>query len=387
MNRNSSVRRPRPPRRARRDRRPGPHRGRHACVTGGIYRSLPDTRPESISGRPRESCLVHGHGRTNRPLRALYCPGPWWCTRGSRQERRNDRSAYLTVDTARETIVTTTASRPTTLLLIEDADAAAEHVDAVLREAAPADFEVARATSLAEAISYLQTRSADCAIVDVDIADAGETRARRAVRDPLPRCAPRRDHGSDRRRDRARDRARGGDRRVVEARARRQHARFVDSPRDPPETLRAVAGRSAEHRPDRKLGRRARERRGELVARAVPLARIRRRPDARLPADHRPHPPRRSRDDDRGGHRNGRVDESVHRRTSRVAPRRLRVLDAVPGPGRARRRRRARTSARHRPGHLRRTRPRSLRSCTRSCTIRSPVFRTGASSSTASSRP
>ena len=69
--------------------------------------------------------------------------------------------------------MTTTASCPTTLLLIEDADAAAAHFDAVLREAAPADFEVERATSLAEAMSYLETRTADCAIVDVDIANVG----------------------------------------------------------------------------------------------------------------------------------------------------------------------------------------------------------------------
>ena len=65
------------------------------------------------------------------------------------------------------------AARPTTLLLVEDPDSAALDLDTILAGAGSAAFAVARTTSLAEAVAYLERTSADCAIVDVGLRGAG----------------------------------------------------------------------------------------------------------------------------------------------------------------------------------------------------------------------
>jgi PAS domain S-box-containing protein len=68
--------------------------------------------------------------------------------------------------------VTTTTTRQTTVLLIEDSDSDAEHFNTLLRRAAPGEFDVARATTLADATSYLKTQRPDCAVVDLKLTDA-----------------------------------------------------------------------------------------------------------------------------------------------------------------------------------------------------------------------
>ncbi len=60
-----------------------------------------------------------------------------------------------------------TANRITLLLLIEGSDAEAERLDVILEQAAPSVFEIVRASSLADATSYLENRRADCAVVAV----------------------------------------------------------------------------------------------------------------------------------------------------------------------------------------------------------------------------
>jgi diguanylate cyclase (GGDEF)-like protein/PAS domain S-box-containing protein len=64
-------------------------------------------------------------------------------------------------------------ARPSTLLLVEGIDSAAERFQSILRATAPDDFEVTRATNLAEAISQLESSSPDCAIVNIDLVGAG----------------------------------------------------------------------------------------------------------------------------------------------------------------------------------------------------------------------
>jgi diguanylate cyclase (GGDEF)-like protein len=64
------------------------------------------------------------------------------------------------------------ASRRTALLLIEPDDSDAELFDLMIQQAAPSAFEIARATSLLEATSYLRTRGADCVVVDLGLPDA-----------------------------------------------------------------------------------------------------------------------------------------------------------------------------------------------------------------------
>jgi diguanylate cyclase (GGDEF)-like protein/PAS domain S-box-containing protein len=62
--------------------------------------------------------------------------------------------------------------RPTTLLLVEDLDSDASYLDAILAQVAPTAFAVTRANTLSEATAYLETRTADCAVVDVGLGDA-----------------------------------------------------------------------------------------------------------------------------------------------------------------------------------------------------------------------
>ncbi len=82
--------------------------------------------------------------------------------------------------------MTDVATPPTMLLLVEELDSVAARFDAVLEQAAPAAFEVARATTLAEALAYLEAQNADCAIVDVDTPDAHS----RDVLDALAAASP-----------------------------------------------------------------------------------------------------------------------------------------------------------------------------------------------------
>jgi diguanylate cyclase (GGDEF)-like protein/PAS domain S-box-containing protein len=62
--------------------------------------------------------------------------------------------------------------RRTTLLLVQGKDSDAERLHVILEEAAPLTFDVARVTTLADAISYLETKTADCAVVDFELPDA-----------------------------------------------------------------------------------------------------------------------------------------------------------------------------------------------------------------------
>jgi diguanylate cyclase (GGDEF)-like protein/PAS domain S-box-containing protein len=62
--------------------------------------------------------------------------------------------------------------RRTTLLLVERKDSDAERLQAVLEETAPLAFDVVRVTTLAHAISYLETKTVDCAVVDFELPDA-----------------------------------------------------------------------------------------------------------------------------------------------------------------------------------------------------------------------
>jgi diguanylate cyclase (GGDEF)-like protein len=68
--------------------------------------------------------------------------------------------------------VTHPRERPTTVLLIGDSDSDADLFEAILQEAVPAEFEIARATTVAEATSYVERRTADCALVDLGLPDA-----------------------------------------------------------------------------------------------------------------------------------------------------------------------------------------------------------------------
>ena len=60
----------------------------------------------------------------------------------------------------------------TTVLLVDQNDADVDSFEAMLEAAAPAAFDVARATTLAEATSFLATTTADCAVVDLRLPDA-----------------------------------------------------------------------------------------------------------------------------------------------------------------------------------------------------------------------
>ena len=63
-------------------------------------------------------------------------------------------------------------ARRTTLLLVEDDDGDADRFRRALDDAARGAFEVTRATSLAEGVSYLETTRTDCAVVELGLADA-----------------------------------------------------------------------------------------------------------------------------------------------------------------------------------------------------------------------
>jgi diguanylate cyclase (GGDEF)-like protein len=64
--------------------------------------------------------------------------------------------------------MTETGARTTTLLLVAPADADADLLRRLLRTSDPSTFEIARATGIADALSYLDTATPDCAVVDVD---------------------------------------------------------------------------------------------------------------------------------------------------------------------------------------------------------------------------
>jgi diguanylate cyclase (GGDEF)-like protein/PAS domain S-box-containing protein len=68
--------------------------------------------------------------------------------------------------------VTDTLARRIPVLLIDDSDSDAEHFDTLLQSAAPGEFDVARASTLADAASYLKTTTPDCAVIDVKLTDA-----------------------------------------------------------------------------------------------------------------------------------------------------------------------------------------------------------------------
>ena len=81
-------------------------------------------------------------------------------------------------------------ARRTSLLLVENDDDDAHRFGAALEQAAPGAFEVARASTLAEAVSYLGTTRTDCAVVELGLADAAgvgiiETLAARSPAVPL----------------------------------------------------------------------------------------------------------------------------------------------------------------------------------------------------------
>jgi diguanylate cyclase (GGDEF)-like protein len=68
--------------------------------------------------------------------------------------------------------VTDATERRTRVLLVENVDEDAQRFDAMLEAAAPAAFEVVRATTLAEATTYLETETAECVLVDLGLPDA-----------------------------------------------------------------------------------------------------------------------------------------------------------------------------------------------------------------------
>lgn len=68
--------------------------------------------------------------------------------------------------------MTNATVRRTTLLLVGDSDSDADRFDGILAEAAPLEFEVVRATTLADATSYLETQTVDCAVVDFALPNA-----------------------------------------------------------------------------------------------------------------------------------------------------------------------------------------------------------------------
>jgi diguanylate cyclase (GGDEF)-like protein/PAS domain S-box-containing protein len=65
--------------------------------------------------------------------------------------------------------VTDSASRRVTVLLVEDSAADAAHFKEMVHAAAPGAFDIDRATSLAEALVYLKTKTPDCAVVDLKL--------------------------------------------------------------------------------------------------------------------------------------------------------------------------------------------------------------------------
>jgi len=68
----------------------------------------------------------------------------------------------------------TTAVRPTTLLLIEPVDTDAKRLESILHAAAPSSFAIARVSTPAEGVSYLEHTATDCALVDVDLTGSAD---------------------------------------------------------------------------------------------------------------------------------------------------------------------------------------------------------------------
>jgi diguanylate cyclase (GGDEF)-like protein len=63
------------------------------------------------------------------------------------------------------------------VLLVENSDSDADLLELMLENAAPSAFEVARVATPAEAASYLETRGADCVVVDLGLPGAESLRA------------------------------------------------------------------------------------------------------------------------------------------------------------------------------------------------------------------
>src|SRR5258708_30258241 len=61
----------------------------------------------------------------------------------------------------------TATRRQVTLLFIEDSDTEASRFVALLEQAAPAGFDMARVTTITEATSYLQVSVTDCPVLDL----------------------------------------------------------------------------------------------------------------------------------------------------------------------------------------------------------------------------
>jgi diguanylate cyclase (GGDEF)-like protein/PAS domain S-box-containing protein len=68
--------------------------------------------------------------------------------------------------------VTAAPEHKITVLLVKDSDPGAAQFDSMLRMAAPGEFDVARATTLADATAYLKTTTPDCTVVDLKLTDA-----------------------------------------------------------------------------------------------------------------------------------------------------------------------------------------------------------------------
>src|SRR5258708_34336718 len=84
----------------------------------------------------------------------------------------------------------TATRRQVTLLFIEDSDTEASRFFALLEQAAPARFDMARVTTIAEATPYLQVNATDGAVVDLRPAAREPCRSitgAPAARSPLPR--------------------------------------------------------------------------------------------------------------------------------------------------------------------------------------------------------
>jgi diguanylate cyclase (GGDEF)-like protein/PAS domain S-box-containing protein len=77
-----------------------------------------------------------------------------------------------TKNSAGFTSVAGVAEGRATLLLVEASDSDAGLFETVLEEAAPSAFKIVRAATLADARSFLETNTADCALVDLGLPDA-----------------------------------------------------------------------------------------------------------------------------------------------------------------------------------------------------------------------
>src|ERR1700687_4871376 len=85
--------------------------------------------------------------------------------------------------------MTDTGARTTILLLVAPADADADLLRTLLRTSDPGVFEIARATGIAEALSYLDTATPDCVVVDVEQSGAATLDTVEALAVRLPGVA------------------------------------------------------------------------------------------------------------------------------------------------------------------------------------------------------